>query len=80
MTYKEELKKNMEILERNIESPVLQCDPHMAMLSRNATRNNYEAFIKKEIGEEELKDNNNRIGIVTRKFIDMCSCMREFKK
>lgn len=80
MKSKEELKKNIEILERNIESPLLQCDPHNAMISRNATRNNYEAFIKKEISEEELKENNSRIGVATRNFIDTCSCMREFKR
>lgn len=79
MTPKEELKKSMEILKRNIESPILQCDPHMAMLSRNATRSNYDAFIGKEISEEDLKGNNNIIGLIVRRFIDTCSCMREFK-
>ena len=80
MTHKEELNKEMTLLERNIESPILQCDSLIAMISRNATRNNYEAFIGNEISVEDLKNNNDRIGIVTRKFIDMCSCMREFKK
>ena len=80
MTPKEELKKSMEILKRNIESPILQCDPHIAMISRNATKSNYEAFIQKEIGEEELKGNNNIIGLISRRFIDMCSCMKESKR
>lgn len=80
MTPKEELKKNIETLETYIESPIYQCNPRIAMISRNATRNNYEAFNRKEISEEELKDSNNRIWIVTSKFVDTCSCMREFKK
>ena len=41
MTHKEELRQSIEILKRNIENPVLQCDP----LSRNATRSNYEVQI-----------------------------------
>jgi hypothetical protein len=80
MTTKEELKKNIEILERDIESPIWQCNPRIAMTSRTATKNNYEAFNRKEINEEELKDNNNRIFMATSKFVDMCSCMREFKR
>ena len=76
MTHKEDLEKHIEILERNIELPVLQCDPHIAMISRLATRYNYEAFINNEINKEELRNNNDRIGIVTRRFIDMCSCTR----
>lgn len=80
MTIKEELMKNMETLERDIESPIWQCNPRMAMTSRNATKNNYEAFNRKEISEEELKDNDNRIWMATSKFVDMYSCMREFKK
>jgi hypothetical protein len=80
MTHKEDLKRNIDLLERNIESPILQCDSHMAMTSRNATRSNYEAFIEKEISKEELEDNNNRIWTVTSRFIDICSCMREFKR
>jgi hypothetical protein len=79
MTPKEELKQNIVLLERNIESPILQCDPHIVMISRNATRSNYEAFIRKEISEEELKGNNNIIGLIASRFIDMCSCMRESK-
>lgn len=79
MTHKDELEKNIAILQRNIESPILQCDPHIAMVSRNATRNNYDAFINNEISKEDLKNNNDKIGAVTRKFIDMCTCMREFK-
>lgn len=45
MTHKEELTRNMELLERNIESPIYQCKSDMAILSRNATRDNYDAFI-----------------------------------
>lgn len=69
ITHKEELKQSMVILERNIESPLLQCDSIMAMASRNATRSNYEAFINNEISREELLVNNNKIGVITRKFI-----------
>lgn len=77
MTPKEELEQSMTILKRNIESPLLQCDPMMVMISRNATRNNYEAFINNEISREELLINNNTIGVITRKFIDMCSCKKK---
>ena len=80
MTPKEELKIYIATLERNIENPILQCDPRTAMTSRNATKSNYEAFIKGEINKEELIDNNNKIGAVTRKFMEMCSCMRESKR
>jgi hypothetical protein len=80
MTPKEELKKMIEVIEKDIESPIYQCNPRIATLSRFATINNYEEFIKKEIGEEELRDNNNRIGAVSRKFDDICSCMKEAKK
>lgn len=79
MTTKEELNKNIATLERDIESP-WQCNPRIAMTSRNVTKNNYDAFNRKEIGEEELRDNNNRIWVATQKFVDMCSCMREFKR
>lgn len=40
MAHKEDLERDIAILKRNIESPVLQCDPHIAMISRNATRSN----------------------------------------
>jgi len=80
MTHKEELKINIELLESHIESPIFQCDTRMAMISRDATRNNYEAFIRKEISEKELEDNNYRIRIVINKFMGMCSCMRESKR
>lgn len=80
MTHKEELEQSMTVLKRNIESPLLQCDPMMVMVSRNATRYNYESFINNEISREELLVNNNTIGVITRKFKDMCSCMREFKR
>lgn len=78
MTHKEDLERNMMILERNIELPLLQCDPKIAMLSRIATKDNYDAFIGNEISMEDLKNNNDRIGIVTRRFVDICTCMREF--
>jgi hypothetical protein len=76
MTPLEELKKMIEVLERDIESPIYQCNPRVASMSRFATINNYEAFIRKEINEEELKDNNKRIGIVSRTFNDMCLCTK----
>jgi hypothetical protein len=70
----------IDVLEKDIESPIYQCNPRIASMSRFATKNNYEAFIRKEIGEEELKENNRRIGVVSSKFDGMCSCMREFKR
>lgn len=74
---KEELKRNIELLERNIESPIFQCRSNMAMIIRNATRYNYGTFAEKEISKEEFQDNNNRIFEVTSRFVGMCSCMRE---
>jgi hypothetical protein len=77
MKHKEELEINIKLLEKNIESPIKQCFPHIAMLSRLATKTNYEAFMNNEINSEDLQSNNNKIGEITRRFIDTCSCMRE---
>jgi hypothetical protein len=80
MTPKEELNRNIEVLENSMNNIMLQCKPNIAMISRHTTKNNYESFIRKEISKEELEDNNNRIWAATRKFMDLCSCMREFKR
>lgn len=80
MTSKEQLEKDITILERNMESPMFQCESLNAKISSLAIKSNYEAFINQEISLEKLQDNNNRIGMATRKFVEMCSCMREFKR
>lgn len=77
MTHKDELKQNIGILEKRINSSLMQCDPQNVAIFRQATVNNYEAFINNEISKEDLQDNNSRIRETTRKFIEMCSCMRE---